>query len=390
MLGKKRDSSRRKKEENNKDKNKKINVNQCFKKRKNLKKVNKNKNSNKNLIENKNNDSYPENLDHIDTLVLYSYCDYYLDNTISLFKSINNILYLIYSDEEKSIISFDIVKNQILNEVKNAHKKDISNFRYFLDNINKIEIIMSLSSDENCIKLWNIKNWECLLELKGINDYCFLYSACLISDKNENYIITSNLSSIGGAIKVYDFNGNIVKEIKDSKGIKKIIINYYDNNSNKNYIISGFKGYLKSFDFKENKLYHKYKIKCDNGWINSLIVNDKENTIKIIEANENNLLKVWDFHSGELIDVLYLYGGSIGLCLWDNEYLLVGCRDTIQIIDMIKGKRIKYFYEPNSEILCIKKFVHPIYGECFIAKSSDGKIRLYGNKIFKKKFIYEI
>ena len=39
MLGKKRDSSRRKKEENNKDKNKKINVNQCLKQRKNLKKV---------------------------------------------------------------------------------------------------------------------------------------------------------------------------------------------------------------------------------------------------------------------------------------------------------------------------------------------------------------
>ena len=160
MLGKKRDSSRRKKEENNKDKNKKINVNQCFKKRKNLKKVNKNKNSNKNLIENKNNDSYPENLDHIDTLVLYSYCDYYLDNTISLFKSINNILYLIYSDEEKSIISFDIVKNQILNEVKNAHKKDISNFRYFLDNKNKLYSLYFQNSLSNSLyKNSNILIW---------------------------------------------------------------------------------------------------------------------------------------------------------------------------------------------------------------------------------------
>ena len=389
MLGKKRDSSRRKKEENNKDKNKKINVNQCFKKRKNLKKVNKNKNSKKNLIENKNNDSYPENLDHIDTLVLYSYCDYYLDNTISLFKSINNILYLIYSDEEKSIISFDIVKNQILNEVKNAHKKDISNFRYFLDNINKIEIIMSLSSDDNCIKLWNIKNWECLLELKGKND-CFLYSACLITDNNENYIITTDLYSFSGAIKAYDFKGNIVKTIKDSNGRKLIIINYYDYNTNKNYIISGFKGYLKSFDFKENKLYHKYKIKCDNGMINSLIINDKKNIIQIIESNENNLLKVWDFHTGELSDVFYLYGGTIGLCLWDDEYLLVGCRDTIQLLNIVKGKRTKVFYESDDEILCIKKFVHPIYGKCFIAKSSDGRIRLYGNKIFKKEFIDEI
>lgn len=251
MLGNKRASSRTKKNEKNKDKSKKINVNQFLKKRKNLKKVNKNKNSKKNLKENKNNDSNPENFEHIDTLAIDSYCNYYLDNTISIFKSINNILYLIYSDEVKSIISYDLAKDQIINEVKNAHKEDISNFSYFLDNINKIEIIVSLSSDDNCIKLWNIKNWECLLELKGINIYCSLFSACLICENNENYIITTNLNSFCGALKVYDFDGNIVKEIKNSKGSKRIIINYYDNNSNKNYIISGFKGYLKPFDLKK-------------------------------------------------------------------------------------------------------------------------------------------
>ena len=103
MLGNKRTSSRTKKNEKNKDKSKKINVNQFLKKRKNLKKVNKNKNSKKNLKENKNNDSNPENFEHIDTLAIDSYCNYYLDNTISIFKSINNILYLIYSDEVKSI-----------------------------------------------------------------------------------------------------------------------------------------------------------------------------------------------------------------------------------------------------------------------------------------------
>ena len=388
MLGNKRASSRRKKDEKNKDKDKKTKVNQCLIKRKNSKKVNKNKKTKNNLIEKKG-DFNPENLEHIDNLVLYSYCDYYLDNTICVFKSINNIIYLIYSDEEKSIISIDLVQDQLINEVKKAHKKYISNFCYFFDNINKIELVMSLSSDDNCIKLWNIKNWECLLELKGINGYCFLYSACLINDNNKNYIITTNLNSFAGSIKAYDFEGNEVKEIKNSKGRKAIIINYYDNKNNKNYIISGFEGCIKSFDFKENKLYHKYKIKCDNGMINSLIINDKENVVKIIEANEHNLLKIWDFHSGELIDVFVLYGGVIGLCLWDNKYLLVGCKESMQLIDMIKGRRRKVFYETSGHVLCIKKFVHPTYGECLIAKGSDGKIRLYGNKIFKKEIIFE-
>ena len=40
-----------------------------------------------------------------------------------------------------------------------------------------------------------------------------------------------------------------IKEINDSYESTKFITTYYDNKKNKNYIITGNKGYLKSYDF---------------------------------------------------------------------------------------------------------------------------------------------
>ena len=44
-----------------------------------------------------------------------------IDNTFIIFRSINDILYLIYSSEQKSIISYNSIEEQIINEIKNPH-----------------------------------------------------------------------------------------------------------------------------------------------------------------------------------------------------------------------------------------------------------------------------
>ena len=49
------------------------------------------------------------------------------DNTFSVFNSINNIIFLIYGNNEKSIISYNLINKEKINEVKNAHQNHISN-----------------------------------------------------------------------------------------------------------------------------------------------------------------------------------------------------------------------------------------------------------------------
>ena len=104
----------------------------------------------------------PLNIKFILDISLDAYgCSY--DNTFILFKSSQNLIHLIYSNLKKSIISYNLSnsnKFQILTEIKNAHNDYIDNFRYVYDSKNKIDLILSLSSGDNNIRIWNLKNWE--------------------------------------------------------------------------------------------------------------------------------------------------------------------------------------------------------------------------------------
>ena len=62
----------------------------------------------------------------------------------------------IYIDKKNSIISYDIINNRKINEIKNAHKEYITYLRYYLDNINNRDLFISISYINNNIKLWNI------------------------------------------------------------------------------------------------------------------------------------------------------------------------------------------------------------------------------------------
>ena len=73
-----------------------------------------------------------------------SYPNCVLDNTFSIFRAINNIIFLIYGNNEKSIISFYLINKEKINEIKKAHQKDISNIRHHLDTFNKRDIFLSI------------------------------------------------------------------------------------------------------------------------------------------------------------------------------------------------------------------------------------------------------
>ena len=86
--------------------------------------------------------SEPHEIEYLKDLTDDSYADFSYDNSFTVFKSINNILYLIYSNRNKSIISYDIIHNIKLNEIKKAHCALITNFRHYLDKIKKTDLII--------------------------------------------------------------------------------------------------------------------------------------------------------------------------------------------------------------------------------------------------------
>ena len=301
-----------------------------------------------------------------------SYSDYILDNTFTLFKSIDDIIYLIYSNINKSIISYDILKYKKTMEIKNAHKRDITNFRHFLDKVNKRDLMISISLSDNNLKLWNISNFECLINLENINKSGRLFSACLMSENNAIYIITSCAYGNNESIKIFNMESNKIKELNDSTENVYYIDTYYDNILLKNYVIVGNNNWIKSYDYNNNKIYNKYNDNSNNRHC-SLIIKSNDDKIKLIDSCFDGNIRIWDFHSGKLLNKIRVCDSwIIGICLWDNDYLCVGCGDkSMKIINLKKNlidANLKCF---KNKVLCIKKLNHPQLGECLISQGYE-------------------
>ena len=71
------------------------------------------------------------------------------------------------------------------------------------------------------------------------------------------------------------------------------------------------------------------------------------------------------------------------ICLWNNDYLLVGCKEDhlIKLIDLRLNKVIKNFSGHEDNVTTIRKISHPKYGECLISKGGyKDKFKLWINK----------
>ena len=305
-----------------------------------------------------------KNIKLLSNVIGDSYVYSNIDNTFTVFNSINNILYLIYSDINRSMISYDLNNKRKINELKNIHNEYITNFRHYLDEINKRDLVMSLSRDDNNIKIWNVTNFECILDIKKVNQFGYLFSACFLKDNSQNYIITSNRSSEGNSspIKIFNFHGQKIDEIKDSNDHTFFIDTFYDSILNKNFIITGNYGYVKSYNYSKKELYHKYD---DNRYFNkentncshcSIIIKNNEKIIKLIESSEDGFIRIWNFHSGKLLDKIFLKSNLNGICLWNDNYLFVACKDqTIKLIELNNKLIVKNVHGHNDWVITLKK-----------------------------------
>ena len=212
---------------------------------KNLKKEQKNIK----IIQNNEN---PKDIKFSNDIATDSYAGFSYDDSFTVFRSINNILTLVYATKNKSIIIYDLNRKSVSNKLFNCHSNFITNFRHYIDEINNRDIIMSLSKKDNNIKLWNANTWENICNITNINQNDFLYSACFLKDKNNNYIITSNGCNRQQymnfhnfePMKIYSFSGEKIKEIPNSDDCTFFVDTYYDKKLSKNFIITGNYNYI--------------------------------------------------------------------------------------------------------------------------------------------------
>ena len=349
------------------------------------------KNENKFYNKNKNKISDPKNLSYFCDLPICPYSLRDFDNSFTAFISVYVILYLIYTDDNKSIIAYNIENKKVITEIKNAHNSYINNMRHYVDKDNKRDLIISISCVDNNIKLWNVNDWSCIINLENIYFNSKIISACLLFDNNHHFIISSNFNHyfIPEKCKVFDFKGNKIEEIIEPNNINDFIYfmdSYYDRQLNKNYIITCNVGYIKSYDYKLHKIYHIYYDNEDEDNIHSsAIIYKKEEMVKLIDSSYDGNIRIRNFHSGQLLNKIKVTSNNYklyGLCLWNDDNIIVGCENySVIIIDINREKIIRELIKHNNSVLTVKIIDHPKFGKCLLSQGCfyDG-IKLWINR----------
>ena len=332
---------------------------------------------------NKNENQLNKNLyfTFISNITKDSYIIRDLDNSFIIFSTINNLFNLVYSNEIKSIISYDLNKFQIITELKNPHEGHyITNFRHFFDKNNKNDLILSISAKNCMIKIWNNKNWDCILSIKDIYQNGIINSACFIFyDKNIFIATCNNLWPKADFINIIDFKGSIIKKINDSDKNAYCIDSYFDKLNSNLYIVTSNYDCVISYNYIKNEIYHKY-YDCNSKYHCSFKILEKDETIKLIESAADGIIRIWNFHSGSLIKKIYVSNVCLyGICLWEYDYIFVGCADNnIKLININNGEITKKIEGFKNWVCTIYTIYHIKYGICLIAQSiRDEQIKLW-------------
>ena len=337
----------------------------------------------KGIIQNNDN---PKDIQYSTDVVTDSFAGFSYDDSFTVFKSINDILELVYATKDKSINVYDLNNSKLLHKLFKTHNNFITNFRHYLDKISSRDIIMSMSKKDNNIKLWNANSWEQIKNIENVNKKDFLYSACFFNDNSTDYIITSNgcnrqyYMNIHNfePLKLYGFNGEKIKELNDTNDCTFFIDTYFDDKLSKNFIVTGNYNYIKAYDYDKGEIYKKY-FENNNGIHPSVIIKKSEEKLKLIESCEDGIIRIWGFHSGKLLRKIKTDNNNLyGLCLWNDNYAFVGCKDqTIKLIELKNGLLIKSYNNHKGRIISFKKIVEPSIGECLLSQGLDQKIKLW-------------
>ena len=335
-----------------------------------------------NTKQNISNNSGPHNLKELTNITKDSYSDDVSDNTFTVFKSIHDYIFLIYSTKLKSIICFNLIEEKKIIEIKNAHKEFITNFRHYIDKKNQRDLVMTISCSDRNIKIWDSLNWDCILDLKYLYHEGFIYSSAFLEYSDEIYIVTTNYNyyNFPGFVEIYDLNKNLLKKLDNSNENTSYVDTYNEKtNSKYHYIITGNSNRVVAYIYENNSIFKQYKDNYNNNHL-SIILHQSEDCLKLIESCYDGNIRIWNFYTGALIIKIQIGNNWLyGVCVWNDSFLFVGCSDkTIKLMELKEGFIAKNMKGHNNSVLTLKKIEHPKYGNCLISQGyNEDQIKIW-------------
>ena len=264
----------------------------------------------------------------------------------------------------------------------NGHRNKISTIRYFINNKDMNEYL--ISGDLNKIVIiWDIiDNYKIKYAINTNNhNNNYIFSCLLIfpSFSHQDYIITSccNYSDT----KIYSFNdGKFIKNIKDSYDVEVFyLLSWYNKNNNKYYIIQFDSKCIAINNIIEDEIYAKLMEENEGFHDCGFIFTDKDNNDYLYSASERKNINIWDLYNKKIFKIIEIKSNITYIIQWNDKYAIIADREdsSFKIIDLEKNIIISSIKACLEDIKCIKKINHPIYGESLLSAGEDEIIKLW-------------
>ena len=279
-----------------------------------------------------------------------------------------------------------LLENKITVSLK-GHNNHIRTIRYFINNINSEEYLISADNDIIVI-IWEI-TYDFNMKFKINTNYSDnIYSCLLLFDliNENNYIVTSSYAQLEddekSATKLYSLeNGQLIKYISYSnKSAVYYLLSWYNKNNSKYYIVQfTFKAILIN-SVVDDELYCELIQEPEDNHLSGFIYS-LDNKDYLCSSSYNGYIHLWDLFNKSIYKIISTNDCVLcNIIQWNNKYSIVADYDnkSFKIIDFEKGQIVKDIRgEHTDKVPCVKKLYHPLYGESLLSAGQDNTIKLW-------------
>jgi len=324
-----------------------------------------------------------------------------LNDIFEVYTSIkDNKQYLISPNKNTFILELiTLIDNKIQASLK-GHLKKVTSIRYFLNNYNNNEYLIS-ADEGRMVIVWDITNNYSIKYSINTKYNDIIYSCLLVfinesyensnSNSNNNidgYIITSTYGisddneKSGTKIYSLDNNGEFVNYIDNTNNNSVYyLLSWFNKKNNKYYIIQF--SYMKIFinNLLEDELYAELTQEQKLSHYSGFIYEIDEDKCYLYSSSKNGYINIWDLYNKKLINNININGSILcHMIQWDEKYAIVADYNgkSFKIIDIQNYNMVKDINgEHTKEVKTIKKIKHPLYGDSLLTAGNDYTIKLW-------------
>ena len=304
-------------------------------------------------------------------------------------------IFISYKDNKEYLVSpnaknhkldiFSLINNQLITSLS-GHNNIIRTIRYFINNKNKMEYLIS-ADDNKILIIWDITNYfniKYKIKTKYGSD---IFSCLLIfpHNRDNNYIITTTYNKSGNdedsATKLYSLNnGNFIKYINNTnKNVIYYLLSWYNKRNNKYYIIQFSYKKIIINNLLEDELYSELSNEPENDHFSGFIYY-KDNNDYLCSSSSNGYINIWDLYNKKIYKTINTNGCKLAHIIeWNKKYIIVADYNnkSFKIIDIDNNSIYNINTEHLKELVCVKKIIHPKYGESLLSADRDKTIKLW-------------